>query len=90
MRGKPGNAHLGCVLADHLPDDHFAETVPRNAVAPDHWSEHVAIGDTGRCGPGVNRDLNPGRHRHRSDAPVFADEIDDAPTAVALLDMRER
>jgi hypothetical protein len=37
-----------------------------------------------------NRDLHPDRHRNGAHAAMLANEIDDAPATVALLDMGER
>ncbi len=50
----------------------------------------MAVHHTSLGGPCVNRVLHPGWHRNGPHASVFADEIDDAPAVVALLDMAQR
>ena len=40
--------------------------------------------------PRIDRVLHPRRHRDRPHAPVLADQIDDAPAVVALLDVLHR
>lgn len=90
MRCEAGNTDLGRLLAEHLPDDLLAKAVAGNTVAAAHRTEHLPIGDSGGCRPSVNRDFHPVRHRSRADSTVLADEVDNAPAAIPLLDVRER
>ena len=87
-RGR--GCHLGGIPPEHLPDDLLAQTLATDTRPPVHGTEHVTVGDAGRRCPRIDRHLHPGRHRRGADPPVLSDEIDDAPAAVALLDVRER
>jgi len=90
VRRKSRDADPGGVLALHLPDDLFAEPITRNAVATYYRTEDVTIRNPSGRAPCINRDFHPGRHWSGSDPAVFSDEIHDAPTSIALLDMCER
>ena len=48
-----------------------------------------ARGDDGARDPDIDRGFGPARHRHRAHARAFADQVDDHPAAVALLDVVE-
>ena len=63
---------------------------PVSPAAADHRPEDMTLGEPGRPGPGIDRHLHPARHRRRAYPAVLADEIDDAPAALPLLDVRER
>jgi hypothetical protein len=82
-----GNANLDRIPPEHLPDDFLAEALARNGAAASHWPENMSGGDARRRSPCIDRHLHPRRHRRGADAPVFSDEIDDAPPAIALLDV---
>ena len=65
------------------------KAVSRTCTASIYGAEHGAICNPGDSSPSIDRDLDPGRHRHRPHAPVLADQIDDAPPAIALLNVLE-
>jgi hypothetical protein len=90
MRRDTWNTNLRRVLPEHLPDHLLAQALTTNSIGAIHSPEDVAIRDAASRSPGIDRDLNPRRHRRRSDAAVLANEVNDAPAAVALLDMCER
>jgi hypothetical protein len=88
MGRDAGDTDFRCVLAEHLPDELFAEQIARDAVATNYWPENTAIRNpAGRC-PGVDRHPHPIRHRDGADPAVFANEIDDTPATVARLHVR--
>jgi len=79
---------LGVVLYE-LPDDLFAQHFACDSVSAINWTEDVTFRHTGRRCPSIDGHLNPGRHRNGADATVLADQVNDAPTAIALLQVRE-
>jgi hypothetical protein len=50
----------------------------------------AASGDTRRQRPRVDRNFHPHRYRRGAHAPMFPNQIYDAPAAIALLDMHKR
>ena len=58
-------------------------------VAPVDAAEETSTRDAGGRSPLGDGALRLMWHRNRPDAPVFPDQIDDAPAAVALLNMSE-
>jgi putative hemolysin len=85
-----GDANRGGILLEHLPDDLFAEALAGYGAREVHWAEEVPGVDARRRRPGVDCHFHPRWHRRRSNAGVLADEINDAPAAISLLDVRER
>src|SRR6476660_4505383 len=81
----------GCcrVLLQHLPDDLLGHVLAPYAVAAVHGPEYLPLRQLRLDGPSVDRDLHPGRHRHRSDSTVLPNEIDDAPATLPLLNVDE-
>jgi hypothetical protein len=75
------------VWPEHLPDHLFGKRLALHLVGSIDRPEHVSRGHGGRAGPGINGHLHPDWHRHSPDAPVLSEEIHDAPTAIALLDV---
>ena len=90
MRRDAGDASLGCIPLEHLPDDFFGHGLALYLVASIHRAEYAALAQTGCGSPGVDRDFHPSRHRNGAHAAVLADEVNDTPAAIALLDVRER
>jgi hypothetical protein len=87
MRRNAGNAQAGRILAEHLPDHLFAQVLTGNSAGTVHGPKNVTNDDARwRC-PRVDRDFHPSGHRCRTDAAVFANQIDNAPPAIALLNM---
>src|SRR5258707_392244 len=85
-----GNANCRGILPEHLPDDLLAQGFASNGARAVHWPEHVPRRDAGGGCPGVYSHFHPRRHRRSTDAAVLSDEIDNAPTSIALLQMGER
>src|SRR5262249_5288420 len=86
----PRNAGCGGIAPEQLPDDLLVQSGGLHFAAPLHNTENVSVGDARRRGPSINRDLNPGRHRHRPDPTMLPDQIDDAPAPVPLLNVLDR
>ena len=89
MRSYSSEPNVSGITSKHLPYDLFAKTIVGHAVTTQDGTKHVAVGNSGRCRPNVDRDLHPCRHRCRADAPMLADEIDNAPASIALLQVRQ-
>jgi hypothetical protein len=85
-----GDANLGCIAPEHLPDDLFAEAFAGDAAVPFHWPKNMTGSDARGRSPRINRLLHPSRHRRGADASMLSNEIDDAPASITLLNMRER
>jgi hypothetical protein len=49
----------------------------------------VAVSDASSRSPGINGDFHPHRNWRSSNATVLADEIDNAPASITLLDVPE-
>src|SRR5258708_36077116 len=79
MRRDAGNASIGRILPEHLPHDLFGHRLALYLVASIHRAEHAAVCPAGRGVPGVDSDFHPSRHRHRADAAVLTDQLNDAP-----------
>src|SRR5579864_1401251 len=90
MRRDAGNASIGRVLLEHLPDDLFGHCVALYLVASIHRAEYVAVRRAGCASPGVDRDFYPGRRRNSAHAAMLANEVNNTPTAIPLLDVGER
>jgi hypothetical protein len=85
MRRDAGDASIGCIALEHLPDDLSGHGLALYFIASIHGAEYAAIGQASGGSPGVDCDFHPGRHRHGADAAVLANEVNDAPTTIALL-----
>jgi hypothetical protein len=90
MRRNPRNAGSFCVPTKELPDDFLAQALAANSVTAIHGPEYEAVRKPGCRGPGIDRHFGPRRHRNCAHAAVLADQIDNAPSVVPLLDVPER
>src|SRR6266849_6776247 len=72
MRRDAGNASIGRILLEHLPDDLLGHGLALYPVASIHRPEYAAVCQTGSGSPGADRDFHPGRHRHGANAAVLA------------------
>jgi hypothetical protein len=75
MRRNPRNTGRRGVALEQLPDDLFAERHALNLAPAVHGPEYVAVSDTHRTSPRIDRHLRPGRHRHRPNPPVLPDKV---------------
>ena len=86
----------GCrVGPEQLPGHLFGQEVVLHLTTAVDRSEHVAIfygSGTGPVwsgtGPGIDCNLDPGRHRNRAHAAVLSNEVHDAPASIVLLYVR--
>jgi len=90
MGSDAGDTDLGGMPLEHLPHDLLPHVLACDAAAAIQRSEYAPGRDTRRQRPRVNRNLHPRGYRRGANAPVFPNEIDDPPAAIALLDMRKR
>jgi hypothetical protein len=74
---------------DELPDGFFRDVLTGHVTASIDGSEHVAACQA--CGglPNLYRHLHPSRHGDRSDSTAFPGKVNDAPSALALLNLLE-
>jgi hypothetical protein len=89
VRRDTGDANCIGIPLEHLPDNLLTQAFARQFIGAIHWPENVTIHNTGSRGPRIDHHLDPGRHRHRANATVLPFEVDDAPSTIALLDVRE-
>jgi hypothetical protein len=78
------------VVLEHLPHDLFAQAFTPRPASAVHWPENVALRQTRRRRPGIDRHLDPRWQRGSADPAVLANKVDNAPPTIALLNMRER
>lgn len=89
MRSDARNTGCFGVGLDELPDDFFAQRLACDAAGAIYRTENVPFRQAGRRCPRIDGHLHPGRHWRGSDPAVFADQINDAAAAIALLQVRE-
>jgi hypothetical protein len=89
VRSDAGNAGCVCVGLDQLPDDLFRQDLAAGSVCAINGPEHAPVCQHGSRSPGIDRRFHPVRHWGSTDPAVLANEIHDAPTTVALLNMSE-
>src|SRR5207302_483069 len=63
-----------------------AHSLPRDPIAFVDPAEHCACVESGRREPFIERGFGPPRHGYGTNAVAFAGQVDDAPTALPLLD----
>src|SRR5262249_31597676 len=90
MGSDTGRADSGSILPEHLPHDLLAQTFTSDYASAVQGPKYVPRGNIRGSRPGVDRRFDPRRYRFRSDAPVLAPEIDNAPAAITLLEMAKR
>ena len=85
-----GNAsHLGVAL-DKLPDHLLVQPRLPDLAASIQGAEHCAVGDPGGLLPRHRWRLRTSRHRYGPHPAMLAHQIDDAPSAIPLLDVLAR
>src|SRR5712692_3000067 len=90
MRRDAGDASIGRILLEHLPDDLFGHSIALYLVASVYRPEHWAVDNPGGGRPSIDGNFDPGWHRYGADAAVLANKVHNAPATIALLDVRER
>jgi len=90
VRRDTWDADFSRLQPEHLPDDLFAQALAGDGARAVYGTEYVTSGDAGRRCPCVDRHFHPRRHRRCPNASVLSHKIDNAPSPIALLDMRER
>ncbi len=76
------------ILFDHVPDYLLAQPVTPNRASTGDPAKDPAAGNSGSMQPIVNEFLHPVRHRNRSNVSGLADQVNDGPVVLALLQMR--
>jgi len=90
MRRNSWDTGLGRIPLEHLPHDLLSHALAGDAAAAIQRAEYAPGRDTRRQRPRVDRNFHPHGYRRGANAPVLPHQIDDAPAAIALLDMRKR
>ena len=72
-----------------MPDDLFTQAFASNVDRAIYWPEHMIIRDVAGGRPSADPDFHAGRRDSGSNATVFSNQIDNAPSSVVLLDMCE-
>src|SRR5258708_33111732 len=85
-----GSYSIGRILHEQLPALLFGHGFALYLVPSINRAEYAAVGQAGRRGPAVDCQLDPGGHRNRAHATVLANEVNDAPTTIALLNVCKR
>ena len=78
------------VFCHHLEDGLRGHAVAHDAIALVDGAQQPAARDAGSQHPFVDGQFGPGRHGHGADALAFADQVDEHPAGVALLDVIDR
>jgi hypothetical protein len=74
---------------DEAPNDLLAKSFTCDAVSTIYRPEDVTFRHAGwRC-PRIDGHLHPGGHRRGADPTVLSDQVNDAPAAIALFDVRQ-
>src|SRR5712691_13420997 len=89
MGRNSGNTRRRRVRLEELPHDLLGHSLPLDLVRAVYGPKYVALRHACRLRPGVDCDLNPGRHRNCAHAAVLPDEVHDAPATVSLLNVFE-
>src|SRR5262249_53258318 len=84
LRRQLGNPGFGGFLHD-MPNDFLCDAFTPRRAPPADTPEQPPSRDLRRCGPAVNRRLDPAGHRYGSDVRGFADQIGDDPVILSLL-----
>jgi hypothetical protein len=74
-------------LLDHAPDRPVAQTLPHDLATLQDRPEELPFLEAGGRGPGVDRLLDPDRHRHGADPATLAAQIRNHPPVLAHLDL---
>jgi hypothetical protein len=75
---------LRAVLYD-VPDDLFSDPASPDFTLTAHASKDPTVCNGGCCNPSVQGGLRPLRHRQRADVPSLADQINNGPVVISLL-----
>ena len=79
---------LGAIL-DDMPHDPLRYGCSPRLARPANTSEHASPAYSGGLAPGVNGRLDPVGNRYCADVSAFADQVDDGPVILPLLNVRE-
>src|ERR1035437_5571978 len=89
MGRDPRNTSRYRVPLEQLPNDLLTEADPLHPTGAVHGPEYETVSDAGGGRPGIHCYLHPRRHRYRPHTAVLSHQVHDAPTPVALLDVRD-
>src|SRR5262249_28303871 len=85
--GQRRDSGTGRTGLHDIPDYVLGDTVaPHRSVLPDR-AEQCTIDDRSTFGPAVDRGLYPSRYGYCSHMTGFADQVDDRPVILALLNV---
>src|ERR1043166_5778731 len=80
---------LSRIFPQYRPDAFPSQGLMGDPSASINWPEDPAYVDCRSRTPVINSEFRPGRHWNGADPAVFADQIDNHPAPLALLDVVE-
>jgi hypothetical protein len=89
MRRDGPEPEFGSVLLYDVPYQSFGHALTPALSGSTYATEELASFEFGSRGPCIDGRLNPGGHRYGPDVPAFADQIDNRPVLLSLLQVRE-
>src|ERR1017187_6618974 len=87
MRSDARNTRRRRVPLEELPNHLLAQTDALHFAGAVHRAEYKSVSDTSRGSPRIYRHLYPRWHWYRPHAAMLANEVHNAPSSVALLDV---
>lgn len=89
VRGKTGKADLCGIHLDHVPDDTLRHAIAPPCAGSANASKYFSGMDVSGLDPLIQDRLDPSGYGNRPNVPALANEIDDRPMLLSLLQMRE-
>jgi hypothetical protein len=89
VRGELRLADFGAVAPDHLPDGVFADPAREHLAALVHGTKDRTGLDLRALEPGIEQQLDPGRHGHGPQALAFARQVRNRPACIAQLNVAD-
>src|SRR5450759_3190447 len=87
MGCNPRNTSRCRIPLEQLPNDLLTESDPLHPAGAVHGPEYKTVSDAGGGRPRIDSHLDPSRHLDRPHAAMLANEVHNAPSSVALLDV---
>ena len=85
VRGKTGKAGFGGIQLDHVPDDALRDAIAPPFPGSANASKYLSGMEVSGMDPLIQCRFDPFRYRDRSNVPALANEIDNGPVLLSLL-----
>lgn len=89
VRGNFSQSESGCILSQDEPDTFVRQRFVCQPAAAIDRPEYSPTVNAERCTPLDDCRFRPVRHRHRADPSMLAQQINNYPSLLALLDVIE-